>query len=63
MIDRCTKPSCKAFKTYGGRGIKVCDEWLNDKESFYEWAISNGYADGLLPNRTTIIEGTTYNIR
>lgn len=51
MIDRCTKPSCKAFKTYGGRGIKVCDEWLNDKESFYEWAISNGYADGLQIDR------------
>lgn len=27
MIQRCTDPNCVAYKDYGGRGIKVCDEW------------------------------------
>ena len=29
MIQRCTNPKTKQFKDYGGRGIKVCDEWLS----------------------------------
>lgn len=36
MIQRCTDPSCVAYKYYGGRGIKVCDRWLNSFETFYE---------------------------
>lgn len=51
MIDRCTKSFCKNYKLYGDRGIKVCDEWLEDKESFYRWAMSNGYAEGLQIDR------------
>lgn len=27
MIQRCTNPNVKAFSRYGGRGIRVCDEW------------------------------------
>lgn len=28
MITRCTKPNCRSYPYYGGRGIKVCDRWL-----------------------------------
>ena len=28
MLDRCQNPKCKAYKNYGGRGIAVCDRWL-----------------------------------
>lgn len=31
MIRRCTKPSCASYPNYGGRGIKVCDDWLEYK--------------------------------
>ena len=37
MIRRCTKPKNKAYKNYGGRGITVCEEWL-DPKNFIEWA-------------------------
>lgn len=32
---RCNNPNKKCWKDYGGRGIKLCDEWFNDFESFY----------------------------
>ena len=51
MIYRCTNPSHRNYRYYGGRGIKICDEWLNDKESFYKWAINNGYKEGLQIDR------------
>jgi hypothetical protein len=31
MIERCTDPSQKHYKLYGGAGIKVCDRWLDIK--------------------------------
>lgn len=34
MKGRCYNPRCAGFKNYGGRGIKVCDRWLNSFESF-----------------------------
>lgn len=51
MIDRCTNESCKSYKDYGGRGIKVCDEWLNDINKFFDWAKHNNYNDNLFLDR------------
>jgi len=51
MVTRCTNPQRKDFKYYGGRGIKVCDEWLKSYESFKEWAMANGYSDELTLDR------------
>jgi hypothetical protein len=45
--SRCYNKNEKAYKNYGGRGITMCDEWLNDVTKFYEWAMSNGYSDEL----------------
>lgn len=36
MIHRCTYPSHKSYPNYGGRGIKICDRWLNSVEAFAE---------------------------
>lgn len=56
MIYRCTKTECKDFKYYGGKGIKVCDEWLNSYECFKEWAFANGYSDELTLDRKDSIK-------
>ena len=36
MKNRCTNKNSTQWKWYGGRGIKVCDQWLNSFESFYQ---------------------------
>ena len=43
MRGRCNNPNDAAYKDYGARGIKVCDEWNKDFMAFYDWAMSNGY--------------------
>jgi hypothetical protein len=62
-IYTCMKQRCYNendtfhYKYYGGRGIKVCDEWL-DKETgfvnFLSWALSNGYKDNLTIDRIDV---------
>lgn len=49
--SRCYKKHDTRYDRYGGRGIIVCDEWLNDFKSFYDWAISNGYNENLTIDR------------
>ena len=51
MKDRCYNPNSKSYHRYGGRGIKVCDEWLNDFSAFESWALSNGYSPELKLDR------------
>ena len=34
MKDRCYNPSNKVYHNYGGRGIKVCSQWLTNFEQF-----------------------------
>lgn len=47
MNSRCHTPSDSNFSYYGGRGISVCDEWRKDFVAFKNWALNNGYAQGL----------------
>ena len=42
MRQRCENPKTRAFRWYGAKGVRVCDEWL-DYERFAEWARANGY--------------------
>ena len=44
MKQRCYNPSEPGYKYYGGRGIKMCIEWISSFESFARWALSSGYA-------------------
>jgi hypothetical protein len=54
MKNRCNNTNLKGYKDYGGRGITVCDEWLNSYSSFKEWAVANGYDDSAPRGKCTI---------
>lgn len=51
LKQRCYNHNNPKHKDYGLRGIKVCDEWLNDFKSFYNWSLENGYKDDLTIDR------------
>ena len=50
MKRRCNRSSCQEFKSYGGRGITICPEWL-DFKTFALWAFDSGYTDNLSIDR------------
>lgn len=54
LIDRCTNPNSKEYPNYGGRGIKVCNEWLNSFEAFMDWAYRNGFDETAPRGKCTI---------
>lgn len=54
MKWRCEKPGCVAFSYYGGRGIRMCQEWSEDFTVFYHWAISSGYTADLEIDRIDV---------
>nr|DAJ74779.1 MAG TPA: PVL ORF-50-like family [Caudoviricetes sp.] len=54
MKRRCYNPTDKAYKNYGERGICMCQEWKDNFENFYNWAISNGYKENLTLDRIDI---------
>lgn len=51
MKARCYNDTQDSYKFYGGRGIKVCDEWREDFVPFLNWAMENGYEEGLSLDR------------
>lgn len=51
---RCYNKNEYSYKDYGGRGIIVCDEWVNDFQAFHDWAIENGYDDNLTIDRIDV---------
>ena len=53
MMFRCESPKSNRYHIYGGRGIKVCDEW-HDIDVFTDWALANGYQHGLTIDRIDV---------
>lgn len=51
MKNRCTNTHRHDYHRYGGRGIKVCREWLDNIDLFVEWSLDNGYKQGLQLDR------------
>lgn len=56
MHERCENPKHDHFNRYGGRGIKVCNEW-DEFLSFEKWAVENGYQNGLSIDRINVNAG------
>jgi hypothetical protein len=51
MRRRCGNPNSHNYKYYGGKGVRVCDEWNSNYENFRDWARENGYEDNLTIDR------------
>lgn len=54
MKERCYNTNSKDYNRYGGRGIEICQEWLDDFMNFYNWAMENGYDYSLSIDRTNV---------
>lgn len=54
MKRRCYDPKNKRYEQYGGKGIIVCKEWLDNYMNFRNWAMSNGYNDNLTIDRINV---------
>lgn len=57
MKERCENPHNKSYKHYGGKGIKVCNEWSTSFKNFMEWATCNGYQEDLTIDRIDNLKG------
>lgn len=56
MRNRCYYESNLQYKDYGGRGIKICEEWTGEPgfANFVKWSKNNGYKDGLEIDRINV---------
>lgn len=54
MKTRCNNPNAENYPNYGGRGIKLCADWENNFDSFYEWSMLHGYKPGLTIERIQV---------
>lgn len=59
--NRCYNEKCQAYKNYGARGIKVCDEWRSSYSAFENWAYSSGYSCDLTIDRINVNLGYSPN--
>ena len=54
MKQRCYNQKHNYYKHYGARGITICDEWLNNSNSFYQWSLDNGVKENLSIDRIDV---------
>ncbi len=54
MMKRCYSETSEKYPLYGGRGITVCEEWRNNRNAFFEWALLNGYDADLTIDRIDV---------
>lgn len=53
MMNRCNSENNSAYENYGGRGIKVCEEW-QDVSNFIKWSMENGFKNDLTIDRIDV---------
>lgn len=54
IIQRCYNSNNPGYKHYGGRGIKMCDEWRHNFHSFHKWLLDNGWDENKSKDEQTI---------
>lgn len=54
MKQRCYDKNHSSYYCYGGRGVRIHEEWKDDFQMFYDWAIENGYKEGLTIDRINV---------
>lgn len=57
MITRCYDHKHHSYLGYGGKNIKICEEWLKDPQVFNDWAVQNGYTNLLTIDRIDPTKG------
>lgn len=57
MKQRCYNSNNSSYKYYGGRGITICKEWLENYYEFEKWSLENGYEDNLTIDRIDTNKG------
>lgn len=57
MYARCCNKHHTAYKYYGGRGVTICDSWLNDPNVFIQWLRDKGWKKGLQVDRINTDKG------
>ena len=57
MKNRCHNPDATGYKYYGGKGIRVCDEWFNSYLTFRDFALLDGYKENLVIHRLNSKQG------
>jgi hypothetical protein len=54
ILARCYCKTNNNYDNYGARGIRLCDEWKNDRTLFFRWALENGWKQGLCTDRIDV---------
>lgn len=54
MNQRCYNTKSKDYAHYGARGIRICQEWKENKDAFIQWCVNNGYKDNLTIERIDV---------
>lgn len=57
MKQRCYNPNHEAYNRYGGSGITVCKEWMENPVQFFKWAQQQGYNESLTVDRIDNCKG------
>ena len=56
IVNRCTNPNSKEYKWYGAKGVTICEGWKDNPEAFVQWAILNGWKQGLHIDKDILCE-------
>lgn len=63
MMSRCYNKNNCAYRSYGGRGVKVCKLWKKNYQHFLDWALVNGWKPGLQLDKDINGNGFLYSPR